>query len=454
MNQRSILIAGMGQGGMVAAIKLGEAGYKVDVFEKAAKGKVSYDWTDDMVKKPFETLGIPLPPKESYSQMNSWYWVTPDGKTRIQFPANGVGNDISVERHDLCDHFAALAEATGNVTIHYEETVKELILEKDMVVGFTTDKGTYKGDLVIDACGIHSPLRRQIPDKFMIQVAPAADDNMLAYRAFYEMNPDYDAPVYPQARSCMYLKHMGGAGLSWCNLSPHNEVDIFIGRIGGLTKEEAEEMEADLFEKHADMLTHNVVYPGKWVSVNTRYTISRMVADGYALVGESAFMSIPIMGSGIESAMNAGVLLAEAIIDAGDAKLDVKHLWPYQVAFYKKLGAIFALIDVLKRWVLNIDGEVADWALGHVAGPQCIEPLTFFLLDEMSLVKMLSKFIPNVVKAVPKLFERPAVIRELLGVVGQGIKAFLVALTLPKKYKQRKVDRWTRRYEACFPHEK
>ena len=43
-----IAVIGMGQGGMVAAIKLAEAGCDVTVYERKARGEVSYPWRDDI----------------------------------------------------------------------------------------------------------------------------------------------------------------------------------------------------------------------------------------------------------------------------------------------------------------------------------------------------------------------------------------------------------------------
>ena len=80
-----------------------------------------------------------------------------------------------------------------------------------------------------------------------------------------------------------------------------------------------------------------------------------MVADGYAAVGDSAFMTMPFMGSGIEASMQAEKMLTEAVIKNCKKGYTAKNLWKYQVAFYKKLGALYAVIDVAKRWALNLD---------------------------------------------------------------------------------------------------
>ena len=43
-----------------------------------------------------------------------------------------------------------------------------------------------------------------------------------------------------------------------------------------------------------------------------------MVADGYAAIGDSAFMTVPVIGSGIANALKAAKILADAISSIGE----------------------------------------------------------------------------------------------------------------------------------------
>ena len=49
-------------------------------------------------------------------------------------------------------------------------------------------------------------------------------------------------------------------------------------------------------------------------SIPVRQPLAVMIADGYAAIGDSAFMAIPINGSGIGCSMRAGKMLADAVI--------------------------------------------------------------------------------------------------------------------------------------------
>ena len=447
-----IVVAGMGQGGMVAAIYLGKAGFDVDIYEQAKEGEVSHPWTDDTPVAVFERCGIPMPPKEAYVQKSNWYWVSPGKPRRLKFPGTAPGVEISIDRRMLSAHFASLALDAG-CKIHYETPVKKLMTSGDKIVGVELENGKkVSADLVIDALGINSVLRPQAPAKWGIPAHEADDDLMLGYRAFFKMNPNYVPPEYPDYRACMYLKHMGGAGLSWCNVSPNNTMDMLIGRLYGMTEADMEVMKKDLFERHADQLTDEVVIPGRFIKIGTRYTLSKFVADGYALVGDSAFMSIPLTGCGIESSMDAGVYLAETVIANKGHEMNAKSLWPYQVKFFHKKGALFALIDVLKRWVLNLDGDLVDWVFYKVASPKIVESISGMMFRGMSPIIGVFNILTSLPFSLAQLFSKPSILKEIGGILKNAVHALLVAMKIPTKYNENKIHQWMMDYEASFPH--
>ena len=189
----NVIVAGMGQGGMVAAMYLALAGFKVDIFEKAPEGKVSYPWYDDITFNIFEKVGIPEPPRECYTQKSKWLFVSPDEKNSLAVPPMPPMVEVSISRRGLNEHLCDLAKGAG-CTLHYGEEVEELLIFANKVTGVKTSKGTYKADLVIDATGLFSKLRRQVPKKFGIQAEPAHDDLMSGYRAFFRRRPGSATP--------------------------------------------------------------------------------------------------------------------------------------------------------------------------------------------------------------------------------------------------------------------
>ena len=440
----NVVVAGMGQGGLVAASYLALNGYRVDVFEKAKKGEVSYPWYDDITFNIFEKVGIPAPPRECYTQKSKWLFVSPDEKNSLAVPPMPPMVEVSVSRRGLVEHLCDLAEGAG-CTLHYGEAVEELLLSGDTVVGVKTSKKKYKADLVIDASGLHSKLRRQVPEKFGIQAEPAHDDLMSGYRAFYKRRP---GSATPDPESTLYVMHKDGPGISWCNLNDRDEVDMLCLRIGGMTKDEYSELAAALKANH-DMVSDEAIMPPRPVDVGVRYTMSRLVADGYAAVGDSAFMTMPFMGSGIEASMQAGRMLAETVVNGGRDRFTAKNLWNYQVTFFKKLGALYMAIDIVKRYVLFLDPKTVNWVFG--CGAVTSEDMKLLSTDENNKASISPL---QILKKVGILLSRPKLIAGLLGAVLKAALGLFMAMRLPKKYNEKEIAEWQREYEKCIKHVK
>ena len=440
----NVIVAGMGQGGMVAAMYLALAGFKVDIFEKAPEGKVSYPWYDDITFNIFEKVGIPEPPRECYTQKSKWLFVSPDEKNSLAVPPMPPMVEVSISRRGLNEHLCDLAKGAG-CTLHYGEEVEELQIFANKVTGVKTSKGTYKADLVIDATGLFSKLRRQVPKKFGIQAEPAHDDLMSGYRAFFRRRP---GSATPDPESTLYVMHKNGAGISWCNLNDRDEVDMLCLRIGGISKEEYEDMAASLRAKH-DIVSDEVIMAPRPVNVGVRYTMARLVADGYAAVGDSAFMTMPFMGSGIEASMQAGRMLAETVINGGKNRFSVKNLWNYQVKFFKKLGALYIAIDIVKRYVLFLDPETVNWVFG--CGAVTSEDMKLLSTDENNEAGISPL---EIVRKVMILLSKPKLILGLLGAVTKAARGFALGMLIPKKYNEREIKEWQKEYEKCIKHVK
>jgi flavin-dependent dehydrogenase len=76
-----------------------------------------------------------------------------------------------------------------------------------------------------------------------------------------------------------------------------------------------------------------------------------MVGKGYVAIGDCAFMTTPLVGSGISNSLRAGQILAEEIIK--NNSVSIETLWQYQVRYYKEIGAENFFVDCLKRTLLN-----------------------------------------------------------------------------------------------------
>ena len=351
-------------GGMVAAEKLAKLSFEVVVFEQSPSlDEMRYDWHDDVNPSVFRRLGIEMP--VGSFKKKSWTFISPHGAVVREFRQDEATADYSVERRPLNRILYDRAVAAG-VKFVFGAKVQKPVVEKGSVVGVIVDGREERADLVVDSLGADSPVRKDMPQEFGISQYKE-NEIFVAYRAFYEKNADAPAPKYTNK---VYLKHMGEQGISW--VIQDNDpalVNVLVGRLGSLSSYDLERALEDL-RKTNPTIGEKVVRGGEMCVIPVRYPSTRMVANGYAAVGDSAFMTIPMLGSGIASGMLAGQLLAETVgenLSRGVKKEDLfkaSRLWRYQVKVYREFGAVHCAVDVLKRGVLNFPDAMLDWLLG------------------------------------------------------------------------------------------
>lgn len=439
-----IAVIGMGQGGMCAAFHLLGAGHQVTVYEKEARGQVGYDWEDDIRADIFSICGMPMPGEDVYEQKRKWLFVSPNWEHSLPVPPLPPMEEISVYRRKLCEYFAQQVESAGG-EIKFGTPVEALLVEDKKVVGVRTAAGEERCDLVIDASGMRSPFRAQLPVEFCVQAQPEEKGVLYGYRAFFNANAGAQT-MEPGIECTMSLKHLGEEGISWCNLVGENKVDVLIGRLGGLSDE-------DIQRAFDDLRAHNPIlgeelYFGQRVQICLRGTIPVGVADGYAAVGDSAFQTMPLMGSGIESSMKAGMTLAEEIACGND--FSAAALWGYWKRQMKEQGAEFAFIDAIKRWALALDPKYIDW----VFGGGLIEKSDLALVSTDTSGAKPKIPARSVFKKIGLLLGKPGLTFPAIGCALRALKAKRSAAHIPAKYDLKKIGKWAKKYSSLIGADK
>lgn len=347
---KKVIIIGANQNGIFAAYRFLKLGFDVVVYEKKNEADVSYNWTDDIDPGVFEKIGIAMPDSSCYFPKKSWAFVNP-AETVVLSLAGSQETDISIWRRPLNKYLKSLLPE--NFIINYNTEVEKLIIKDNKVCGVVVCDKEESADLVIDASGVMSKFRASLPSSFNIQQNPDPEELFIVTRTFYKHNENVEMP---KETNKAYLLHNGEKGISWC-ITTDDEVDILIGRVGNLTSESENNALADL-QKDNKILSTNKIKGGDRCTIPVRYPLSKMVADGYVAIGDAAFMTIPMMGSGVAAGLLAVHFLAEVI--AKDDSTSVENLWNYQVEFVKNHNAFYG-IDVLKRWLLKAQAKDIDF---------------------------------------------------------------------------------------------
>lgn len=350
---KTILIAGAGHGGLVAAAMLAKNGMDVTVYEKQGKETLGHDWEDRFsFDKAANLVGKEKYPENLLRARGDCAFVSPSHRKKVVIRYDEKTRQRMTWRKPLLQMLLSYAEECG-VKIVDRTEVYGAIVEGDTVVGLKTEKGEERADLVIDAAGVFSPVRSNLPDAFGIEKTPKYGDVFYAYRAYFdkiEGREESDVPFE------VFLYHEGKKGLSW-HLIADDCVDILIGRIYPLTEEKIQEQLA-LFRKNHPCTGETILHGGQKGVIPVRRPLTKMVARGYAAVGDSAFMTTPMNGMGIDLSLQAGRLLASAILKAGN--VSVETLWAYNRAYHETYYEI-AKNEGLKNALLSMPKEGVDF---------------------------------------------------------------------------------------------
>ena len=95
MNTKAVAVIGLGHGGMVAAIKLQQQGFDVTIFEKKTETDVGYPWYDDIRADIFDFCGLPMPPRDCYTNKGKRLFISPDEQNSLKVPSAKPMEEIS-----------------------------------------------------------------------------------------------------------------------------------------------------------------------------------------------------------------------------------------------------------------------------------------------------------------------------------------------------------------------
>ena len=351
-----IIVAGAGHGGLVAAGYLAKAGHTVTVLERAnGAEELGHDWEDRFDSDLLcSILGKTVAdfPQGSWRKRGDTVFVSPSKRTFVKVKFNEENRQKIMWRKPLLKMLLDFATESG-AEIRYGETVTGPLVVRRKVLGVSTENGDFLSDLVIDAAGVFSPVRSNLPEEFLIENTPKRGDLFYAYRAYFnkisEITPDEPFEVY--------LYHEKEQGLSWL-CTNDDSVDILIGRVDPLSDDKVSE-QLDLFRATHPWTGTEIKNGGKFGHIPVRRPLPLMVADGYVAVGDAAFTTTPMNGMGIDLSLRAGALLAETVLSHGDASLPV--LWEYNKAYLKKFAADAAKNAGLKNALLALPPEGVDF---------------------------------------------------------------------------------------------
>ena len=430
----NIIIAGAGHGGLAAAARLARAGHSVTVFEKKKRNKLGYDWHD---RFSFSVLAEALGVSEEAFAPDLWEYrgdcafISPAKRKNVVIHYDDANRQKIMLRKPLINMLIEHAEQCG-VHFMFDEPVLGPEIKGKSVCGIHTKHGIFSADLVIDAAGVFSPLRTKLPKYLHIENEPKENDLFYAYRAYYKKTEN----ISPEAPFEIYLRHNGEKGLSWF-YTADDYVDILIGRTAPLTEEQIEET-VSVFRLEHPWFDEKIVHGGDRCVIPVRRPLTLMVANGYAAVGDSAFMTTPMNGMGIDLSLQAGMLLADTVLHAPSDHYTADVLWEYNRDYHLLYGGETAKNEGLKNALLSLPAQGVDFLFEQ----DVIQATDLSGAGRnMNVPALLGKFTRGM--------HKPPFFFTIINGLIKGSKAAALYQSPPPTYDLQAIIKWDKAIRAC-----
>ncbi|MEM4238032.1 MAG: hypothetical protein QW050_03475, partial [Candidatus Nitrosocaldaceae archaeon] len=115
---------------------------------------------------------------------------------------------------------------------------------------------------------------------------------------------------------------------------------------------------------------------GTW-QVSVRRQNDCLVANGYMLAGDSAWMPKPLDAGGIGPAIIAGVLAGKNAVRAIEENdVSEEGLWQYNIDFVNDYGYKTAGLEVFRRFLQTLSNEQINYGMKHFLSKLDIEKIT------------------------------------------------------------------------------
>ncbi len=433
-----IIVAGAGHGGLTAAIKLAGIGHEVTVYELNERENCGHDQKDSFDAQAMEFAGFDIP--ESFRAPGNTLTFVPleDDVAPISLPPKDDYRNLTVDRKEFLNYLIDLAINAG-VKFEFGVHILGPVVLGSRIAGINTDKGDFYGDLIIDACGVHSPLRSNLPDFTFIDKEPAYYDILHTYRAYFDRVPGIPDP---ENYYNLYIKEDGTTGFKWI-ITEKDCVDVLLIRFPEIAYPEVAEGLNTISEMNPHM-GKELKRGGKFIDIPVRAPLAVLVADGYAAVGDSAFMTYAIKGSGIAYSLIAGTLLARAVSEDTDGFYTAETLWKYENKFFHEVGFNAGRIAILKNILPFL--SAADVNEIFKRGLITTEDVDSFVSGDLRKTKL-----PAIaVEKIKILGDVPGIRSLLVNMVGWLGKYTVLESSFPEKYSREDMEKWAAKYNKFF----
>jgi flavin-dependent dehydrogenase len=129
---------------------------------------------------------------------------------------------------------------------------------------------------------------------------------------------------------------------------------------------------------------------GNW-QVPVRRHNDCMVANGFAIVGDAAWMPRPIDAGGISPSIYGGTILGKVVAQALEANdASEASLWKYNTEYMQTHGYPMASFEVLRRFLQTVTNSQLNYGMKHFLSEDDVQAITERKHPEFNRAKFMS----------------------------------------------------------------
>ena len=409
MADYDVIVAGGGLAGTISAQSISHysnQGLKILVIDRSpefmpgsknlagwvcgdAVSKEAVDYMSDRIKVQW---GEP----EIEHKVKGVMAFSPNKETSIPFDGDGY----MLNRQLLPERQNERSKKMG-IEFVFEKNLTGLIYDGNQVVGVSgldmKTKEPFKktAKLVVDTTGMTSMLRNQITNTTkMEKKVDRRDVESTGRHIMYFDQGEEDLTEFDPDYCIIHLdQDIAPGGYGWVFPKGKNKVNIGLG----VEKTLLEARNKRLGKKdNVSSLINEYLQRNKAIKnprlstdpedknnatgnfqVSVRRQNDCMVANGFMLVGDSAWMPKPLDAGGIGPALVAGTIAGKCAVEAiqsGD--VTEKGLWKYNKEFINEYGYKTAGLELFRRLIQTLTNDQIDYGMKHFLGNLDVEAIS------------------------------------------------------------------------------
>jgi digeranylgeranylglycerophospholipid reductase len=371
-----------------------------------AVGKNSVDYMTSRIGIKWQNPEIEHPVKGVMA-------FSPDHETSISFDGEGyILNRKVLPQKQLNDALNV------GIEIKYNLALRNVLTDNNNVIGVEGEdletKSPFKKTckIVVDCTGVTSVLRTNLPINSHIQKKINRDDLEATGRYIYNFENQVEDNTFFDPDYCLIHldQNIAPGGYAWVFPKGKSKVNIGLG-VQQKAMEEHNRKQGqrkDLKTKIDDYVRMNPVIKnpqiadgesddgnswGTW-QVSVRRQNDCLVANGYMLVGDSAWMPKPLDAGGIGPAIIAATIAGKDAVQSIQANdYSEESLWQYNLDFVDAYGYKTAGLEVFRRLLQKLSNDQINFGMKHFLSKLDIENITNGEHPEFGMVDKLNMFI-------------------------------------------------------------